>query len=119
MDRRRIALAELDRLQKISTAGCSAESAAEITEEIRFEIAMFNPITENAPATSGIGGFQILQGYSAETPRAEPLTGAAVGRFGKFAHTCRVSRAARGHVPRWGIGFGEPPSPRELEGPGP
>lgn len=46
MDRRRIALAELDRLQKISTAGCSAESAAEVTEEISFEIAMFNPIRE-------------------------------------------------------------------------
>ena len=63
MDRRRIALAELDRLQKISTAGCSAESAIEISEEIRLEIAIINPTQEMMQSLAG-GTFDVAQhGY--------------------------------------------------------
>ncbi|HEX9226838.1 MAG TPA: hypothetical protein VF885_09285 [Arthrobacter sp.] len=40
----RYALAELDRLGKVSTAGHCAEMAAQIAEEIRFEVAMFHPL---------------------------------------------------------------------------
>jgi hypothetical protein len=59
MDRRRIALAELDRLQKISTAGCSAESAMEISEEIRLKIAIINPIREMMQSLAG-GTFDVV-----------------------------------------------------------
>lgn len=40
----RFALAELDRLEKVSTAGHDPETAAQITEELRFEVAMFHPL---------------------------------------------------------------------------
>lgn len=40
----RYALAELDRLKKVSTSGHDPETAAQITEEIRFEVAMFHPL---------------------------------------------------------------------------
>lgn len=42
----RYALAELERLQKLSTAGASPEEAAQIAEEIRFEVAMFHPLRD-------------------------------------------------------------------------
>ena len=38
------ALAELDRLEKVSAAGHDPETAAQIAEEIRFEVAMFHPL---------------------------------------------------------------------------
>lgn len=40
----RYALAELDHLEKVSTDGHDPEMAAQITEEIRFEVAMFHPL---------------------------------------------------------------------------
>ncbi|MEY9777190.1 hypothetical protein ABH915_002798 [Arthrobacter sp. MW3 TE3886] len=53
----------MDRLQKISTAGCSAESATEISEEIRLEIAIINPIREMMKSLAG-GSFDVAQhGY--------------------------------------------------------
>ena len=67
MDRRRIALAELDRLQKISTAGCSAESAMEISEEIRLKIAIIKPIREMMQSLAG-GTFDVASTATASHP---------------------------------------------------